>query len=290
MLGAQVALAAVFGAVALWQYWTHHLFWNHKIMVDNQYSAYFRVNSLFYDASIYGRFMAVTLVLLAGVAVFRGARPWLVALMCALFAAQYVSFSQSSMLALGAGAAVLGATIWPRRLALVVAGVALAVGLVGLGVWAHGRSANDVTSGRSRLVSDGWHVIRRHPVQGAGLGGFARAALAGTAHPGRTKSAASHTTPITVLAELGPLGLAAYLTLLASTAWAALRVGDGRPLRCALLAALAAIVASSLVYNDYFEDPATWILTALIAGAAYLPAVRRDSAVHHPVGGPPAAG
>src|SRR5262249_41857838 len=63
MLGMQVALAVAFGAVALWQYATHDLFWNQKIMVDNQYSAYYRVNSLFYDASIYGRFMAVTIVL-----------------------------------------------------------------------------------------------------------------------------------------------------------------------------------------------------------------------------------
>src|SRR5262249_31714717 len=146
--------------------------------------------------------------------------------------------------------------------------------LAGLAVWAHGRSATDVTSGRSRLVSDGWRVIRRDPIQGAGLGGFARAAVAGTAHPGRTKSAASHTTPVTVLAELGPLGLAPSLALLASIVWTAVRAGPDREARYVLLAAVAAIVASSLVYNDYFEDPATWILTALVASIAGLPVGR----------------
>jgi hypothetical protein len=51
--------------------------------------------------------------------------------------------------------------------------------------------------------------------------------------------------PLIVLAELGPLGLAA---------------------------ALAAVMTSSLSYNAYFEDPASWILTALIAAMSFLPA------------------
>ena len=66
MLYTEVALALVFAAVAFWQYESRHLFWNQKIIVSNQYASFFRVNSLFYDASVYGRFMAVTIVLLAG--------------------------------------------------------------------------------------------------------------------------------------------------------------------------------------------------------------------------------
>ncbi len=271
MLSSQVLLAVVFAAVALWQYQTKHLFWNHTIMVDNQYASFYRVNSLFYDASVYGRFMAVTIVLLLAVAVYRRATPGLLALMAVLFVAQWVSYSQSSVLALAAGAAVIGATVWPRRLAISVAVAMIMVGLVGLVAFAHGKSATDVTSGRSRLVSDGWKVIKQHPVDGAGVGGFARAAAADTAHPGRTKRSASHTTPVTVLAELGPLGLAAYLALLASIAWAAFRSGPHRYTRYALAAALAAVLASSVFYNDYFEDPATWILTGLIAAVMPLP-------------------
>jgi hypothetical protein len=279
MLAVQVLLGLLFAAVAFWQYHNKHLFWNHKIMVGNEYGSFFRVNSLFYDASIYGRFMAVTIVLLLGVMVFRRITLPLMLLVAVLFAGQYLSYSQSSMLALAAGAAFLGVMIWPRRLVAVLAVAVLLVGVAGLITSSHGASTRQVTSGRSKLVEDGVRVIRHHPLNGAGLGGFARAALAGTAHPGRTKGAASHTTPLTVLAELGPVGLAAYLALIGSIAWAALRAGPDRDVRLTLAAALAAVLTSSLFYNAYFEDPASWILAALIAAAAFLP---------HPAGREPA--
>jgi hypothetical protein len=32
------------------------------------------------------------------------------------------------------------------------------------------------------------------------------------------------------------------------------------------------VLTSSLFYNAYFEDPASWILTALIAAMSFLPA------------------
>ena len=130
MLYTDVALALVFAAVAFWQYESRHLFWNQKIIVSNQYASFFRVNSLFYDASVYGRFMAVTIVLLAAVAVYRRATPQLLGLMALLFLAQYLSYSQSSLMALAAGSLLIGATIWPRRL---LVGLAVAVALVGRG-------------------------------------------------------------------------------------------------------------------------------------------------------------
>ncbi len=271
-LGVQVVLGLGFAAVAFWQFATKDVFWNPKIIVGNEYAAFFRVNSLFYDASIYGRFMAVTIVLVAGVAIARRITPLWVALIAVLFAGQYIAYSQSSLLALAAGAVVLGASIWPRRVVIGLAAVCLVIGLGGLALAVHGNSARNVTSDRSTLLSDGWRVIRHHPLDGAGIGGFSRAALAGTAHPGRVASAASHTTPVTVLAELGPLGLLAYLALLVSIVWTALRrTGDERWQRLAMLAAMAVLLTSSLSYNAYFEDPATWILTALIAALALSP-------------------
>jgi putative inorganic carbon (hco3(-)) transporter len=271
-LGVQVLLGLVFAAIAFWQFATRDVFWNPKIIVGNEYAAFFRVNSLFYDASIYGRFMAVTIVLVAGVAVARRVSPLAIAVIAVLLAGQYIAYSQSSLLALAAGAVVLGASIWPRRVVIGLAAICLVVGLAGLAVAVHGNSAKSVTSDRSTLLSDGWRVIRHHPLDGAGIGGFSRSALADTAHPGRVASAASHTTPVTIIAELGPLGLLAYLALLASIAWTALRgTGGERWQRLVMLAAMAALLTSSLFYNAYFEDPATWILTALIAALALSP-------------------
>jgi hypothetical protein len=278
MLYTQVALAGLFAAVAFWQFHSHHLFWNRAVIVGNAYGSFYRVNSLFFDSSVYGRFMAVTIVLLAAVAIYLRATAWLLALIAVLFVAQYLSYSQSAWFALAAGSAVLAVSVLPRRIVLALVAVVAVAGLAGVAISAHGHSARDVTRGRSVLFQDGWRVIRHHPVVGAGLGGFATAARAGSAHPKRTKQSASHTTPLTELAELGPLGFAAYVAMLVAAAWLAFRGGPDRRLRWALGAALATVFASSLFYNAYFEDPASWILTGLIVAVAQLPMTRTSEA------------
>jgi O-antigen ligase/polysaccharide polymerase Wzy-like membrane protein len=276
-LGVQVLLGLVFTLVAAWQFATHDVFWNPKIIVGNEYAAFFRVNSLFWDASIYGRFMAVTIVILAGLAVYRRVTLPPVALIAAFLAALYVSYSQSSLLALAAGVLVLGSVLWPRRVVLGIVAAAVVIGLAGLFVALRGNSAQSVSSDRTHLLDLGKRVIRHHPLEGAGVGGFARAALAGTKHPGRVAGAASHTTPVTVLAELGPLGLAAYLWLLVEAALLALRRLEQPVPHMILLAALATIVASSVFYNAFFEDPAVWILLALLATVPILPDTRAEA-------------
>jgi O-antigen ligase/polysaccharide polymerase Wzy-like membrane protein len=278
-LGIQVLLAIVFAGVALWQFETKHIFWNQTIIVAHQYASFFRVNSLFYDASVYARFMAVTVVLLAGLAVFRRLTIALAALIALLFAGLYLAYSQSSLLALAAGATMLGTFTWPRRLVVAIVAVAVVIGVTGLGLALRGSAAHDVTSGRTTLIDYGWEVTKRHPLEGAGVGGFAREAVVDTTHPGRrAKKAASHTTPVTVIAELGPIGFALYAGLLAAIALRALRASTDRLPRLTLLTALAAIATSSLFYNAYFEDPATWILTALIATVTLAPRPRAEAA------------
>jgi hypothetical protein len=261
---AQVGLALVFAGVGLWQEAVHRVFWNPGVEASNAYRSFFRVNSLFWDASVYGRFLAVTIVLLAGVAVYRGLTPPVVAAMAALAAGLYFTYSQSSFLALAAGAFAIGVGVWPWRVtaAVLAAGAVAFAGLLAYEV--AGSSANRASGGRSHLVELGWRAIREHPVLGAGLGGFAKAAVAGTDHPYRLKGAASHTTPVTVLAELGPLGAAAYGWLLAALAWAGAAGRRAPAVSRTLLAALVAIFASSLFYNSFFEDPTVWLIAGLL--------------------------
>jgi len=260
---AQVALALIFAAVGLWQEAVHRVFWNPGVETSNAYRSFFRVNSLFWDASVYGRFLAVTLILLAGVAVYRGLTPAVVVTMVAVFAGLYFTYSQSSYLALAAGAFALGAGVWPWRVTL----GALAVGALAfaglLAVEVSGSSANRASGGRSHLIDLGWGVIRHHPLLGAGLGGFAKAAVAATEHPYRLKGAASHTTPVTVAAELGPLGAIAYGWLLGALVWAGAAGRRAPAVSRTLLAALVAIFASSLFYNSFFEDPTVWLIAGL---------------------------
>lgn len=263
-LVAQVGLALLFAAVGLWQEAVHRVFWNPGVETSNAYRSFFRVNSLFWDASIYGRFLAVTLVLLAGVAIYRGLTPAVVIMMAAVFAGLYFTYSQSSYLALAAGAFALGAGLWPWRVtaAVLVAGTVAFAGILAYELT--GSSANRASGGRSHLVDLGWRVIRHHPVLGAGLGGFAKAALAGTDHPYRLKGAASHTTPVTVAAELGPLGAVAYGWLLGVFVWAGAAGRRAPAVSRTLLAALVAVFASSLFYNSFFEDPTVWLIAGLL--------------------------
>ncbi len=263
-LTVQTVLAIVFATVALGQELTHHIFWNPGIQVENTYKSFFRVNSLFWDASIYARFMAVTIVLLAGVAIHRKASPWLLALMTYLFLGMYVSYSQSGYLALAVGTLALGASLWPRRITIGIVATAGVAGFVALLVALSGSSANKVTSDRLHLWRLAKRVISDHPLAGAGLGGFSKAALAGSLHPWRVASAASHTTPLTVVAELGPVGIVMYLAMIAAVVAAAVGSGPFRAARLTLLAAFLAILTSSIFYNAFFEDPTTWILMALL--------------------------
>jgi hypothetical protein len=70
---------------------------------------------------------------------------------------------------------------------------------------------------------------------------------------------ASHTTPLTVAAELGILGLAVYVAFLAGTARLLHRaVRSQRGLGLALSAALLLLFVHSLFYSGFFEDPLTW--------------------------------
>ena len=109
-----------------------------------------------------------------------------------------------------------------RRLRIVLVACALVATLAAAAVAAdavNGRSARDVTSGRSRLVNVTLDAFEARPVAGVGIGGQPRASAeeSGKGSPSRN---ASHTTPLTVLAELGVLGFALYVWVLAAAAWA----------------------------------------------------------------------
>ena len=49
------------------EYATRSLLLNPKVIASNQFEQYFRVNSLFFDPNIYGRFLAVVMIFLAAV-------------------------------------------------------------------------------------------------------------------------------------------------------------------------------------------------------------------------------
>ena len=49
-------------AIGVYQYATRDVFWNPKVIVGNAYAPFYRVNSVFYDPSVYGRFLVVAIL------------------------------------------------------------------------------------------------------------------------------------------------------------------------------------------------------------------------------------
>jgi len=283
-LGVQLAgMALVFALIGDGQYLTRNIFWNPKVIVDNAYapsSWFYRVNSVFYDPSIYGRFLVVGILACLVVVLFvRGALAWTaVAVVLLVWLGLVPSFSQSSFVALAAGIVVALAVVWRRRaiVPLLVAAAALAVVTVGVPQIRHrivGKSGlSSASGGRSKLVSNGLKLVRDHPVIGVGAGGFklSYANLIGL-HGKEPKAAASHDTPITVAAETGVPGLALLAWLVATglvLTFGRNPVVDptGRA-RVALGLALVAIVVHSLFYDALLEDPLFWGSLALAAVA-----------------------
>jgi O-antigen ligase len=125
----------------------------------------------------------------------------------------------------------------------------------------------EATGGRSTLISVGLRIARDNPVAGVGLGGFNDAYAARVSRREARGNAASHTTPVTVAAETGIIGLALFAWLVGTALFVAFR-GSSRvdaAGRARLIAGLClvAIFVHSLFYNAFFEDPLMWALLAI---------------------------
>jgi len=295
-------LAIVFCGIGFWEYERRELFWNPKVIAANQFESYFRVNSVFWDPNVYGRFLV--LVILAVTALMLWSTRVRVALasavlLAALWAGLVLTFSQSSFAALLAGLAVLAALRWDVRRAAAAAAAALLLGggfavlfqdTLKIDLFSSG-GLNNVTSGRADLIGGGVELFAKRPLQGYGSGSFGRAYRLERKGNQQQAVSASHTMPVTVAAEQGLIGLAAYVAVLAVALWtlfgdAAWRATRGRAppghdgpapaegvpyraARAALAAMFVALLVHTMVYAAFLEDPFTWVILA--AGVSLAP-------------------
>jgi hypothetical protein len=317
-VGVLAVLALAFCAIGFWEYERRELFWNPKVITANQFESYFRVNSVFWDPNVYGRFLVLVMLAVTTVMLWSARVRDSVAaagVLAVLWAGLVLTFSQSSFAALLAGLAVLAALRWDvrRAAAAAAAAIVLAGGFavlfqdtlkIDLG---SSGGLNEVTSGRSDLIGGGVELFANRPLQGYGSGSFGRAYRLEQKGNQQEAVSASHTMPVTVAAEQGLLGLAAYLGVLTAGLWAlfgdaAWRVahrrappgGDGaapqsdsayRAARVATAAMFVALVVHTMVYAAFLEDPFTWVLLA--AGVSLAPQARLGPVVR-PVGARPA--
>ncbi|WP_217914274.1 O-antigen ligase family protein [Miltoncostaea marina] len=276
-----IAGGTVAALVALWQYAAQDIWWNPTLQQANVYSRFFRVNGIFYDPNILGRYLAIGIVVCLALAWVRRGRGEVAALVGAILvmtAGLSVTFSRSSTLMLMLAIVLLGVRAVGARRAL---GAGLAVLLVG-GAGAIALSGNvrhaatdldrleRVSEGRFDLIGGGLSIWRDEPVAGAGLGGF-ETRFEETLTPveqRRVRVVISHNTPVTVLSEGGVVGFALFLGLLVAAGRATARgsrdEGDDGWARWTLAAILAGILVHSLLYAALFEDPFVWVA----AGAA----------------------
>jgi O-antigen ligase len=341
-LSVVAAEALVFVLFGIWEYAARHLIWNDEVIKSNDFHRYFRVNSLFWDPNVYGRYLALTITAMVAALLWtRSSRLvlWLGALVAMLWLGLVTTFSQSSFAALLVGLAALAALRWSLRWTLAAcAGSAIAAAAF---VLAAGGSLkidlstqqklNKDTSGRANLVSEGIALFGDRPLWGYGSGSFSVAYQRHRTHSGQLS--VSHTEPVTVAAEQGLIGLAAYLALLGA-AFATLlrgmgelmpglrgppsgaapsaggaagpaparadsgaRAGGGpavtgpaaetlvlRASRAAILACFVALVAHTMAYAGFLEDPLTWVLLSIGGSLALAPPLTTESGEARPGG------
>jgi putative inorganic carbon (hco3(-)) transporter len=221
VIGLEAVAFVVVGSV---EWMSRSLFWNDQVIRSNEFHTYFRVNSVFWDPNIYGRYLAlVTVVAMSAMLWARERRTLalLTALVAVLWIGLFSTFSQSSFAALLAGLAVLAALKWSLRWTLVAVGAFAVIGVLVIFL-AGGKASFDRlnidTSGRANLVSGGIHLFAQRPIYGYGSGSFPKAYRVHV----QTKKApvsVSHTEPITVAAEQGLIGLVAYTALVLTALW-----------------------------------------------------------------------
>jgi len=295
LVATTIAMAVPVAVLALGQYAARWTFWNDRLEQSNIYSRFFRVNGIFFDPNILGRYLVLAIAAAVAVAWLARTRG-LVALMgiaCAVLAAGVmVTFSRSSALALILALVIMAirAFGW-RRVTLIGGGLAV---VLSAGVIAtsqnvkHAVTDSDrlerVSEGRFDLVKGGLELWAKEPVTGTGLGAFAvRYEESLTQEErNRTRVIISHNAPITILTEVGIVGFALFVALCvagvvvlrrSAGAGAASRelARSGTPdargwAAWTALAMLAGIFIHSLLYAALVEDPYTWVIAA--AGVA----------------------
>ena len=113
-----VAEGLILAAIGIGQFATQHIFWNGKLEASNNFHFYFRVNSLFWDPNIYGRYLVLTILLATTTLIWAANRALALVLAGAVaiaFAGLVFAFSQTSFIALFVGLVVLVALRWSFR-------------------------------------------------------------------------------------------------------------------------------------------------------------------------------
>jgi O-antigen ligase len=201
-------------------------------------------------------------------------------LLAVLWGALVISFSRSSMIALLVGLALLAAIRWRPEAPLLVGAAVVVVGIAAVAIkpttFGLNQGLNGVSAGRGSVLKGGVRLFGDRPLQGFGSGSFRHEYALHNPDVLHNPNAltASHTTPVTVAAEQGVIGEVVYLALVVVALVELVRGARANPARAAIAAAFAALLAHTMLYADFLEDPFTWALLGIGAALARAGPVR----------------
>jgi O-antigen ligase len=283
------ALALLFVAVGFVEYATKTLLLNPKLIAENNVHTYFAINSVFFDPDIFGRFLALVMIIFAAVLIYdRRERDQLVTVgvLALLWAGLVLTLSRSSLAALLVGLGILGAMRWRARPILLAAVAVVVIGIAAVAIsprtFGLNQGLNGASSGRAGLVSGGLQLFGDRPLWGYGSGSFCTEYR--RLNPATSANlCASHAIPVTIAAEQGLIGELPYLALVIAAGLLLVPGARRDPARAALAAAFLALVFHTLLYADFLEDPVTWTLLGVGTALAYSArAPARSGPVAHP--------
>ena len=261
-----VGLAIAFSLIGFAEEATRTLYFRSNLVQSNQLHEYFTINSVFYDPDLFGRYLALVM-LLAATTLLYDRRPrvqWGAILTLAiLWTCLVFTLSRSSLVALALGLAVLAALRWKARPVIYLGVVAVIAGaaIVAVDPSRFGlQNTNNATSGRANLIKGGLRLWADEPLYGFGSGSFSAEY---TKHVRNASVTESHNIPVTVASEQGVIGELAYLALVISAVLTLFRGARGDPYRVGIAATFLALLLHTMLYADFLEDPVTWTLLAI---------------------------
>jgi putative inorganic carbon (HCO3(-)) transporter len=286
-LGLTAILAVIFALIGFGEEITQTLWLNSKLIEQNELHQWFTVNSVFFDPNIFGRYLALVMILLLTVLLYdKRTRAQLASIvtLAVLWGCLIFTLSRSSLAALSLGMAVLAALRWRAKPVLYLAVVVIVVGAVAVAVKPKDfglyrglstASLQVATDGRANLVTGGTTLFTERPLQGWGSGSFTAKYEQQFAKEARSVSD-SHNIPVTIASEQGLVGLALYVALVIAAIATLLRGARGDPFRVGIVAAFLALLLHTMLYAAFLEDPLTWALLG-IGGALATAARASDS-------------
>ena len=296
IVGAFLLIAALLAVTAIAQRLFGVFNWRTILIQSDEYS--YRSNATFADPNNLARFFTIAMSLAAGLILVNGPRRQTVYLaipvlaLCALGIVATASRSGWLILVLATFLVVLISPISRLTKAKIVgsAGSSMAI-LLTLLLLQGGTDAERVKSlgmgvqvigQREFLINAGWHMFKDNPFVGVGSGNYQHSLIVSYLHlvPYWARTTLSHTSFISLLAELGILGVVAFTMTVVRVGMTVVRTYFGAAVPYNRLisgwvgVSLFAIVLHSQSEGRLLDEPYLWVLLAILVAMETSPALR----------------